>query len=224
MRKFKFAQSNRIADCILRRYGTEPEFLWAQYPGCGVFRKTENEKWFGIIMNVDLSRVAPDGSGEVEVLNVKLGDEAWDYIGRPGIYPAYHMSKKSWVSIVLDDTLEDEAVLTLVEKSRELVSGAAEKIYEAVKRIPRGCVATYAQVAAAAGNPKMARAVGNALHKNPKPGEIPCHRVVNAKGQLAEAFVFGGPGRQAELLRAEGVEATDGKVDLGKYGCELTNE
>ena len=82
-------------------------------------------------------------------------------------------------------------------------------------------MATYAQVAAAAGNKKMARAVGNALHKNPQPGIIPCHRVVNAKGELAKEFAFGGPISQGELLKAEGVEVVDGKVDLKKYQWKL---
>ena len=64
----------------------------------------------------------------------------------------------------------------------------------------------------------MARAVGNALHRNPDPGNIPCFRVVNAKGELAGEFAFGGAGAQAKLLEAEGVEVVGGKVDLQKYG------
>ena len=68
-----------------------------------------------------------------------------------------------------------------------------------------------------AGNPKMSRAVGNALHKNPDPVNIPCFRVVNAKGELAGAFAFGGEDVQARLLEEEGVEVVDGKVDLQKY-------
>ncbi len=69
---------------------------------------------------------------------------------------------------------------------------ATERIYAVVRRIPRGRVATYGQVAEAAGDRKMARAVGNALHRNPDPETIPCHRVVNAKGELAWGFAFGG--------------------------------
>ena len=63
----------------------------------------------------------------------------------------------------------------------------------------------------------MARAVGNALHRNPDPETIPCHRVVNAKGELAGAFAFGGEQVQAKLLLAEGIEVADGRVDLKKY-------
>lgn len=91
------------------------------------------------------------------------------------------------------------------------------KVYEAVMRIPRGKVATYGQVAAAAGSGGAARAVGNALHKNPAFGRIPCHRVVNSQGRLAKAFVFGGINVQKELLEKEGVEVADCRVDLSKY-------
>lgn len=90
-------------------------------------------------------------------------------------------------------------------------------IYNAVKMIPYGKVATYAQIGLICGNPYYARAVGNALHKNPNPDEIPCFRVVNSKGELTKSFAFGGINVQADLLRAEGVEVVDGKVDLKKY-------
>lgn len=93
-----------------------------------------------------------------------------------------------------------------------------DKIYEQVRRIPRGKVATYGQIAILAGNPRWARAVGYALHSNPDPDGIPCYRVVNRFGGLAPAFAFGGEERQAELLRADGVEVRpDGTVDLERF-------
>ena len=84
-----------------------------------------------------------------------------------------------------------------------------ERIYEAVKLIPAGSVASYGQVAAAAGNPRLARVVGYALHANPEPGVIPCHRVVRKDGGVSSAFAFGGANRQVELLQAEGVGFLD---------------
>ena len=107
----------------------------------------------------------------------------------------------------------------MIAESYDLITDSPTKrIYEAVKRIPKGHVATYGKVAEMAGNPKMSRAVGNALHKNPDPEHIPCLRVVNSKGELAGAFAFGGDGAQAKLLEADGVEVVNGKVDLKKYG------
>lgn len=97
--------------------------------------------------------------------------------------------------------------------------GVYEKIYEAVKRIPKGRVATYKQVAAMAGNPGWARTVGNALHKNPDPERIPCYRVVNRDGRPAPAFAFGGEEVQRELLERDGIEFNDkGCVIMEKYG------
>ncbi len=90
-----------------------------------------------------------------------------------------------------------------------------EKIYEVVKQIPCGRVATYGQVALLAGNPRWSRVVGYALHQNPAPGVIPCHRVVNREGRVAPAFAFGGSGVQRELLESEGVVfRADGTIDL----------
>ena len=94
---------------------------------------------------------------------------------------------------------------------------AFELIYDVVKQIPKGSVATYGQIAALAGNKRWARVVGYALHANPDPAHIPCHRVVNREGAVSEAFAFGGGNRQVELLQAEGVEVNDKKVDLKKY-------
>ncbi len=92
------------------------------------------------------------------------------------------------------------------------------KIYEVVRRIPEGRVATYGQIAAYAGNPRWARVVGYALHVNPEPGIIPCHRVLNREGRTTAAFAFGGEGVQKALLEAEGIVfEKDGSVNLEEY-------
>ena len=93
-----------------------------------------------------------------------------------------------------------------------------EKIYEVVKKIPKGRVATYGQVAALAGNRRLSRVVGYALHVNPDPENIPCYRVVNRFGEVSKAFAFGGENMQITLLRADGIEVSDeGRVDLDTY-------
>ena len=153
-------------------------------------------------------------------LNVKVDPEKaffWRKI-YPSVIPGYHQNKEHWNTIILDGSIPDKDVKMMIAESYDLISNnPSKRIYEAVKRIPYGCVATYAQVAEEAGDRKMARAVGNALHKNPDPEHIPCFRVVNSKGELAGEFAFGGAGAQAKLLEAEGVEVIDGKVDLKKY-------
>ena len=92
-----------------------------------------------------------------------------------------------------------------------------EKIYEQVKKIPRGNVATYGQIALMAGNPRWSQIVGYALHVNPEPGIIPCHRVVRKDGRVAKSFAFGGENVQRDMLLNEGVIFLDDiTVDLEK--------
>lgn len=96
-----------------------------------------------------------------------------------------------------------------------------DKVYAAVRLIPRGSVATYGQIAAALGNRRLSRVVGYALHSNPEPGVIPCHRVVKRDGEVSSAFAFGGANRQMELLKAEGVGfVDDSRVDMARF-CVL---
>ena len=93
-----------------------------------------------------------------------------------------------------------------------------DKVYEVVRKIPKGQVMTYGQVALLCGNPRASRAVGYALHVNPYPGVIPCHRIVNRFGYLSGGFAFGGIDVQKELLEQENVEVSnDYKVDLDRY-------
>lgn len=157
-------------------------------------------------------------------LNVKVSPE-WRDLWRstyPSVIAGWHQNKEHWNTIILDGTIPDEDIKRMIAESYDLVSDSPTKrIYEAVKKIPRGQVATYGQIAELAGDKKMARAVGNALHKNPDPLHIPCYRVVNSKGELAGEFAFGGAGKQAALLMADGIEVVNGRVDLNKYGMKF---
>lgn len=157
-------------------------------------------------------------------LNVKVDPEWRDYWrdAFESVLPGWHQNREHWNTIILDGSIPDDAVREMIAESYRLVTDSPSKrIYEAVKKIPRGKVATYGQVAELAGDKKMARAVGNALHRNPDPEHIPCYRVVNAKGELAGAFAFGGANVQEQLLAADGILVVDGRVDLEKYGMKL---
>jgi len=93
----------------------------------------------------------------------------------------------------------------------------SDRVFAAVREIPAGKVVSYSQVAVTAGSPRAYRAAGNVLHSNVSPENAPCHRVVHNDGRLAQAYVFGGEGRQEELLKSEGVEfLADGTVDMAK--------
>ena len=157
-------------------------------------------------------------------LNVKVDPEK-AYFWRKAyssVIPGYHQNKEHWNTVILDDSIPDEEIKKMIALSYDLVTDSpTRRIYEAVKRIPKGHVATYGQVAAMAGNEKMSRAVGNALHKNPDPDHIPCFRVVNSQGKLSGNFAFG-EGVQERLLAEDGIEVKNGRVDLSKYGMRVT--
>ena len=115
-------QANRITKFIFKEYHVEPEFFWESSSGHGVFRNKRNNKWFGIIMNVDGMKFE-NKSGEVEVLNVKLDKSKIQFLlNQNGFYLAYHMNKKSWISIILDEYLDDETIIKLVSESYDQVN------------------------------------------------------------------------------------------------------
>ena len=157
-------------------------------------------------------------------LNVKADREWRDYWRSAfrSVIAGYHQKKEHWNTIILDGSVPDDAIKTMIRESYEIITdNPTKRIYEAVKKIPKGSVATYGQIAELAGNKGMARAVGNALHKTPDPDNIPCYRVVNSKGELSGAFAFGGANRQENLLKADGIEVVNGKVDLKVYGIKF---
>lgn len=118
-RNFISDQSNRLAAWIKETYGVLPEFLWDDSPDCGVFRDPVTNKWFGILMNIDRRKILPNEPGMVEVINLKLDTLVEETLHENGVFPAYHMTKKNWVSVILDDTMKDDAIKRLIEISHE---------------------------------------------------------------------------------------------------------
>lgn len=120
---FNSSQGNRIANRIIEEFHNAPEFLWEGYPDTGIFRHPSNRKWYALLTTIEKKKLDKAFSGLVEILNVKIHPvDLEDYLKITGIYPAYHMNKKSWISIVLDETFQDEEILSLIKKSRMLTS------------------------------------------------------------------------------------------------------
>ena len=118
---FIFEQSNRINKYIKEKYNNNPEFLWDKFPGYAVYRNENNNKWYGIIMNLDLSKL-DNGSGEIEIINVKLDEnKIKKLLKQKGFYEAYHMNKTDWISILLNDTIKDEEIISLLDESYNLI-------------------------------------------------------------------------------------------------------
>lgn len=214
---------DNILDYIKNEYDVEPNRPWQKSPLNMTFKIPNDNKWFALIMPVNRKSLNLDGSGTIWVINLKVREDFGLFSGNVnGVMPAYHMNKKHWITILLDGSVDENIIYQYIDTSYKLVSDSPTKrIYEAVKLIPKGKVATYGMVAQLAGNPKMSRAVGNALHKNPSPDTIPCYRVVNSKGELSGEFAFGGINSQASLLMKDEIDVVDGKVDLSKYLMKL---
>ncbi len=116
----KESQASNITTHIRNEYGAEPEFLWPErYPTYCIFRHGGNKKWFALIGRIEWKSLGRDGKELVDIINLKFDNgQALDFAeNTPGVYPAYHMNKRHWITIALDGTLSDEMVMELVKKS-----------------------------------------------------------------------------------------------------------
>lgn len=121
---FIYKQSNRINEYIKNMFESSPEFLWDKYPNYAVYRN-KNNKWFSIIMDIQMNKIEKKGNDDtiIEIINVKINPDCKDDLLKiNGIYEAYHMNKKSWISIILNDTLSDETIFKLISDSYKLIS------------------------------------------------------------------------------------------------------
>lgn len=122
--QFIFPQANRICKAIKMKYNDNPCFPFDNYSGCGVFKNPTNGKWYALIMNIGYSKIDKNKSGNIEVLNIKLNNEKIkDLLQQGGFYPAYHMNKKNWITIVLDNLLEDKLIINLIDESHDFTLG-----------------------------------------------------------------------------------------------------
>ena len=114
-------QTKRIMDQIQEKYGDQLEYLWEKSPDTAVLRHEGNQKWYAVLMKIPWDKLEKGREGLVEAVNLKH-DQVADLLSQNGIYPAFHMNKRYWISLPLDDTLTDEKVLELFERSWFLTS------------------------------------------------------------------------------------------------------
>lgn len=124
---FSSSQANRVADLIKERYHDTPVFLWEKFPDYGVFRNSSTEKWYAAIMNINKKKLSIEEDGEVFILNVKLDEKKIsELLTRVGFYKAYHMNKEKWVSIILDESLSDDELMSYIEESHQFTEQTNE--------------------------------------------------------------------------------------------------
>ena len=109
----------KLFDYVQAKYKAMPEFLWKRYPNYAIFRHKENNKWFGLVMDVPRSKLGLDGDERVDILNLKLSDPIMvdALIQEPGIMKGYHISRGNWISKLLDGTVSFEDIKSLLEVS-----------------------------------------------------------------------------------------------------------
>ena len=105
-----------LTSFVIKKYNDYPEFLWDKSPGCGIFRNKNNEKWYVVLLNIDYSKLDKTKKGEIEVLNIKVDKEDIEYLLKTkGFYPAYHMNKMNWITIILNGNVSDDKIKKLID-------------------------------------------------------------------------------------------------------------
>ena len=124
----RLSQRERIIQHIQDRYAAEPEHLWARYPNYAVFRQSASRKWFAAVMDVAKKSRGLPGDGTADVMDLKCDPVlVGSLLAQDGFLPAYHMSKSSWISILLDETVPDEQIFPLIELSYDSVAPKRKK-------------------------------------------------------------------------------------------------
>lgn len=136
-KQFCGEQANRISDALFREFGDMPDDPWqSRYPGIGVFRLPENNKWYAIVMNTDGACVHHPGT-HCDVLTFRAGTKrSVELLQSPGFVPGYHMNHKSWVSVVLDDSIPDPVILAELSAARALLATGKQKDVPGVWLVP----------------------------------------------------------------------------------------
>ena len=112
-------QTKRIMAQVQEKYGDQLEYLWEKSPDTAVLRHEDSQKWYAVLMRIPWDRFDKAREGQVEAVNLKH-DCVADLLSQKGIYPAFHMNKRYWLSLALDDSLSDNEVLDLLEISWNL--------------------------------------------------------------------------------------------------------
>lgn len=224
---FKSNQSKEIIKYIKEKYDDDLEFLWEKFENDAIWRNKQNNKWYGLLLTITKDKLKINSKEEIEILDLRYPKgENINIINNETIFPGYHMNKESWITVKLDYSLDTSQIKELIDNSYNLSIGnkcgmagddLSKKVFEYLRLIPKGKVVTYKQVAEYLGNKGLSRVVGNILHKNPDGDKYPCYKVLNSKGELAKAFVFGGEDEQKRRLEKDGIEVKNNKVDLKIY-------
>lgn len=115
---FQEAQSKKIIHYIKGKYGDNPEFLWEKFPTDAIWRNQENNKWYGLIMTISENKLGLESTRQIEIIDLRYEKEhIAEIIDNEKVFPGYHMNKKSWITLKLDDSVEDDEIYRLIDHS-----------------------------------------------------------------------------------------------------------
>ena len=146
-------QSNRISSMILEKYNDSPDFIFEKFPNYGVFKNPNNDKWYAMVLNVNKNKLDKSENKEVEILNIKLDTNLIKkLLLKDGFYPAYHMNKTNWITIILDDTLPDDEIFKYIceshmytEIANEWIIPANPKFFDVIEYFNESDIQTWKQ-------------------------------------------------------------------------------
>lgn len=119
----------RILAYIKKKYKVSPEYPWAKYDNNAVFRHDDNKKWFALVMSVRKDRMGLAGDEYVDAINLKIDDMMFKDVlqQEEGIFPAYHMNKEHWITVLLDGSVKEDRIRELIGVSFEATASKKKK-------------------------------------------------------------------------------------------------
>ena len=118
---FRMKQTLELLAYAAEAFGDEPEFLWARTPDCAILRRCDSGKWYVVLMTIPKSKLGIDSEEVVEIADLHAtAEEIQAHLKCPAIYPGWHMNKKSWYTVILDGSVENNTLFSLVRESHQL--------------------------------------------------------------------------------------------------------
>lgn len=115
---------DRIISYARSKYAIEPEYLWLKTPDAFILRNSKNKKWYALVMNVKKSVLISGAEGFTDIINLKCEPVTREFLLAEGkAFPAYHMNKKLWISIILDDNIDFKILCNIIDESYNIVNG-----------------------------------------------------------------------------------------------------
>ncbi|MDE6474145.1 MAG: MmcQ/YjbR family DNA-binding protein [Clostridia bacterium] len=118
---FKSRYANDVIEYVRDKYGDELEFLWKKFDDNAIWRRKDNGKWYGLILTVSKNKIGLDGEEKVEIIDLRISpQEVENVVDNKSYFPAYHMNKKSWITILLDGSIGIEEICRRIDDSYAL--------------------------------------------------------------------------------------------------------